>query len=123
MTGEGREVSKSSYSGSGVQKLRPDEGLQSSLFPLPPLACQYGTAGDQVPFTSFVGLADFPALDAFLFDPRQPSGQKYRKLARTMIPRLYHSAALLTADGTVLVEFRKGFRLGDKLLRAAMVQV
>ena len=26
-------------------------------------------------------------------------------------------------DGTVLVEFRKGFRLGDKLLRAAMVQV
>ena len=69
----------------------------------PPLSWQYGTAGDQVPFTSFVGLADFPALDVFLFDPRQPSGQKYRKLARTMIPRLYHSAALLTADGTVLV--------------------
>ena len=26
-------------------------------------------------------------------------------------------------DGTVLREFRRGFRLGDKLLRAAMVQV
>lgn len=26
-------------------------------------------------------------------------------------------------DGTVLAEFRKGFKLGDKLLRAAMVKV
>lgn len=27
------------------------------------------------------------------------------------------------ADGTVLMEFRKGFKLGDKLLRPAMVKV
>lgn len=27
------------------------------------------------------------------------------------------------ADGTVLMEFRKGFKIGDKLLRPAMVKV
>jgi hypothetical protein len=31
--------------------------------------------------------------------------------------------AVQVADGTVLQEFRKGFKMGDKLIRPAMVKV
>ncbi|KAF8244680.1 glyoxal oxidase [Wilcoxina mikolae CBS 423.85] len=48
-------------------------------------------------------LADNPTLHALLYDPTKPKGQRWTQLAKSTIPRLYHSVALLLLDGTVLV--------------------
>ena len=44
-----------------------------------------------------------PALEALLYDPAKPKDQRWTTLARSNIPRLYHSVALLLLDGTVMV--------------------
>lgn len=49
------------------------------------------------------GLANTPAFEALLYDPAKPLGQRFSTLARSDIPRLYHSVALLLLDGTVMV--------------------
>ena len=49
------------------------------------------------------GLANTPALEALLYDPAKPLGQRFSTLARSDIPRLYHSVALLLLDGTIMV--------------------
>lgn len=49
------------------------------------------------------GLMADPALEALLYDPEQPLGQRFSTLTRSPIPRLYHSVALLLLDGTVMV--------------------
>jgi hypothetical protein len=49
------------------------------------------------------GLADDPNLDALLYDPTQPVGQRFSKLGSTIVARMYHSEAILLYDGRVLV--------------------
>ncbi|KAL6245430.1 hypothetical protein RBB50_007429 [Rhinocladiella similis] len=54
--------------------------------------CQQGAQG--------FGLAADPALEALIYDPRARS---WLISGRSVIPRLYHSVALLLLDGTVLI--------------------
>src|SRR6201996_5157064 len=49
------------------------------------------------------GLADDPNLNAVLYDPSKPVNKRMSVMANTTIARLYHSEAILMADGRVLV--------------------
>jgi hypothetical protein len=49
------------------------------------------------------GLMADPTLQALLYDPTQPLGQRWSTLASSTIPRLYHSVCLLLLDGTIMV--------------------
>ena len=49
------------------------------------------------------GLATAPTLEALIYDPSEPVGQRFSRGASSTIPRLYHSVALLLPDGTVMV--------------------
>lgn len=49
------------------------------------------------------GLAEFPNLNAVLYNPALPIGQRMSILGNTDIARLYHSEATLLHDGRVLV--------------------
>jgi len=49
------------------------------------------------------GLMADPTLQALLYDPTLPLGQRFSTLASSAIPRLYHSVALLLLDGTLMV--------------------
>jgi hypothetical protein len=44
-----------------------------------------------------------PAFWAELYDPVAPQGQRFTRLARSAIARMYHSVAALAPDGTILV--------------------
>lgn len=56
---------------------------------------QHGVAG--------FGLADNPNLEALLYNPTLPVGQRISKLNSTIVARMYHSEAILLNDGRVLV--------------------
>lgn len=47
--------------------------------------------------------ASYPALEPYLYQPEQPSGQRFQVLRSTKIARLYHSSAVLLPDGRILV--------------------
>jgi hypothetical protein len=49
------------------------------------------------------GFARQPVLTPFLYLPRQPRGSRFRALAATTIPRMYHGSSALLPDATVLV--------------------
>ncbi len=49
------------------------------------------------------GLATAPTLEALIYDPTKPVGQRFQKGASSTIPRLYHSVALLLPDGTMMI--------------------
>ncbi len=49
------------------------------------------------------GLMADPTLEALLYEPNKPLGQRFSTLASSTIPRLYHSVATLLLDGTLLV--------------------
>ena len=49
------------------------------------------------------GLATDPNLQAILYDPTQPLNSRFSILNTTIVDRLYHSEAILLADGRVLV--------------------
>ncbi|KAG9729531.1 DUF1929-domain-containing protein, partial [Aureobasidium melanogenum] len=49
------------------------------------------------------GLARDPTLEALIYDPTKPLGQRFTTGASSTIPRLYHSVALLLLDGTLMV--------------------
>jgi len=49
------------------------------------------------------GLATQPNLQAVLYDPSQPVGARMTIMASTIVPRLYHSEAILMPDGRVLI--------------------
>ncbi|CAG8975951.1 hypothetical protein HYALB_00007082 [Hymenoscyphus albidus] len=49
------------------------------------------------------GIMKDPTLDALLYEPNKPKGQRFSTLATSEIPRLYHSVALLLLDGTLMV--------------------
>ncbi|KAF9265003.1 WSC-domain-containing protein [Marasmius fiardii PR-910] len=49
------------------------------------------------------GLANDPNLQALLYDPTLPTGQRISKLNTTIVPRLYHSEAILLNDARILV--------------------
>lgn len=49
------------------------------------------------------GLGADPAYEALIYDPSLPLGQRFTVGGTTTIARLYHSAALLLLDGTLMV--------------------
>ncbi|KAJ4172166.1 hypothetical protein NW754_002354 [Fusarium falciforme] len=49
------------------------------------------------------GLADDSNLNAVMYDPEQPLGQRMTVLANTTIARMYHSEGVLLSDGKVLI--------------------
>jgi hypothetical protein len=49
------------------------------------------------------GLAEFPNLNALLYDPSKPYGSRITVMANTTIARLYHSEAITLLDGRVLI--------------------
>lgn len=57
--------------------------------------CQVGTAG--------FGLGDVPTLTAVLYNPAATLGSRFSILNTTIVPRMYHSEALLMHDGRVLI--------------------
>ncbi len=57
--------------------------------------CHHGVAG--------FGLATNPNLNALLYDPARPYGERITVMANTTIARLYHSEAITLLDGRVLI--------------------
>jgi hypothetical protein len=49
------------------------------------------------------GLAEDPNLNALLYDPFKPVGQRISIMANTTVARLYHSEAITLLDGRVLI--------------------
>jgi len=49
------------------------------------------------------GLCKNPTLEALLYKPNLPLGQRWTTGGKSEIPRLYHSVALLLLDGTVMI--------------------
>ena len=49
------------------------------------------------------GLATAPTLEALIYDPTRPPGQRFSTGSSSTIARLYHSCALLLLDGTLMV--------------------
>lgn len=49
------------------------------------------------------GLARDPTLEALLYDPAKPLGQRWTTGGTSTIARLYHSVALLLLDGTLMI--------------------
>ncbi|PGH13292.1 hypothetical protein AJ80_06403 [Polytolypa hystricis UAMH7299] len=49
------------------------------------------------------GVAKDPILDAWIYDPDAPLGQRWSLGGQSEIPRMYHSVALLLLDGTVMI--------------------
>lgn len=53
--------------------------------------------------TAGFALASDPNMNAVLFNPSQPQGQRFSILNNTSIARMYHSEATLLPDGRVLI--------------------
>ncbi|XP_062185724.1 aldehyde oxidase GLOX-like [Phragmites australis] len=49
------------------------------------------------------GFGRQPVLSPLLYSPRQPRGSRFRTLAATTIPRMYHASSAVLPDATVLV--------------------
>lgn len=49
------------------------------------------------------GLATAPTLEALIYNPAAPAGQRFQTGASSTIARLYHSVALLLLDGTMMI--------------------
>jgi hypothetical protein len=49
------------------------------------------------------GLANDPNFNAVMYDPTLPRNQRMSILNNTIVPRMYHSEAILLPDGRVLV--------------------
>lgn len=49
------------------------------------------------------GFAKEPVFEPYLYKPKMPSGKRFRVLARTNIPRMYHSTSAVIPDGRVMV--------------------
>ena len=60
-----------------------------------------GVAGDSA--TGGSSKAHYPQFWAMLYDPDAPLGQRFTKMARSAIARMYHSTAALTPDGNIIV--------------------
>ncbi|KAI0555400.1 copper radical oxidase [Xylaria curta] len=79
----------------------PSKRVMSCMAPLPDgtyliaNGAQQGVAG--------FGLADNPNLNALLYDPFKPIGQRISVMANTSVARLYHSEAITLLDGRVLI--------------------
>jgi hypothetical protein len=62
---------------------------------------QMGVAGDSA--AGGASKAHYPQFWAMLYDPGAPPNQRFTKLARSAIARMYHSTAALTPEGNIIV--------------------
>lgn len=61
---------------------------------------QKGLAGDNA---GTAAKANEPNMWALEYNPAAPKGERVKTLQRSMIPRMYHSTAALTTDGSILI--------------------
>eukprot|EP00798_Chlamydomonas_sp_ICE-L_P026983 gene26984-8998_t len=62
---------------------------------------QTGLAGDSA--NGGESRANHPNFHPVQYNPNNPKGVRYTELARSQVPRMYHSTAVLTTNGTILV--------------------
>ncbi|KAF7796994.1 hypothetical protein EIP86_008184 [Pleurotus ostreatoroseus] len=79
----------------------PSKRVMPCMAPLPDGTYLIVNGGQQG--VAGFGLASEPNLNALLYDPRQPLGQRISILNNTIVARLYHSEATLLYDGRVLI--------------------
>ncbi|KAI0413370.1 WSC domain-containing protein [Xylaria grammica] len=79
----------------------PSKRVMSCMAPLPDGT--YLIANGAKQGVAGFGLADDPNLNALLYNPFQPVGQRISVMANTTVARLYHSEAITLLDGRVLI--------------------
>ncbi|KAI1118865.1 WSC domain-containing protein [Nemania sp. NC0429] len=79
----------------------PSKRVMSCMAPLPDGT--YLIANGAKQGVAGFGLADNPNLNALLYDPTKPIGQRISVMANTTVARLYHSEAITLLDGRVLI--------------------
>ncbi|KAI8635344.1 hypothetical protein F5Y19DRAFT_8141 [Xylariaceae sp. FL1651] len=79
----------------------PSKRVMSCMAPLPDGT--YLIANGAMAGVAGFGLADFPNLNALLYDPFKPVGSRVSIMANTSVARLYHSEAITLLDGRVLI--------------------
>lgn len=79
----------------------PSKRVMSCMAPLPDGT--YLIANGAKQGVAGFGLADDPNLNALLYDPFKPVGQRISVMANTTVARLYHSEAITLLDGRVLI--------------------
>lgn len=79
----------------------PSKRVMSCMAPLPDGT--YLIANGAKKGVAGFGLADDPNLNALLYDPFKPVGQRISVMANTTVARLYHSEAITLLDGRVLI--------------------
>ncbi|KAK2050271.1 galactose oxidase [Colletotrichum somersetense] len=84
-----------------VLERMPSVRVMSCIAPLPDGTYLINN-GAQQGYAGF-GLATNPNLNALLYDPKKPIGQRITVMANTTIARLYHSESITLLDGRVLV--------------------
>lgn len=85
----------------GSSRVMPDATLLPNGIVILLNGAQNGLAGDSA--SGGGSRADFPNFSAEMYDPDAPAGQRWSTLARSQVARLYHSVAVLTRNGTILV--------------------
>lgn len=79
----------------------PSRRVMSCMAPLPDGT--YLIANGAEEGVAGFGLAEFPNLNALLYDPAKPVNQRVSVMANTSVARLYHSEAITLLDGRVLI--------------------
>ncbi|GAX79179.1 hypothetical protein CEUSTIGMA_g6619.t1 [Chlamydomonas eustigma] len=85
----------------GSPRVMPDSVLLPNGVVILLNGAMEGLAGDAA--SGGGSRAFYPNFFAEMYQPSAPSGQRWTSLSRSQIPRLYHSGALLTTNGTILV--------------------
>eukprot|EP00198_Chlamydomonas_reinhardtii_P001901 XP_001691237.1 glyoxal or galactose oxidase [Chlamydomonas reinhardtii] len=84
-----------------ISRVMPDSVLLPNGQVVVLNGAQTGLAGDSA--SGGDSRADYPVLYAELYDPDARQGQRFTQLGWTQIPRMYHSTACLTTNGTIIV--------------------
>lgn len=85
----------------GSPRVMPDATLLPNGYVVLMNGGQTGLAGDSA--SGGESRADYPNFFAELYDPNGVVGSRWYTLARSLIPRMYHSTTALTTNGTILV--------------------
>ena len=82
-------------------RVMPDAVLLPNGYVVILNGAQTGLAGDSI--AGGAGKCNNPNLQPYLYKPDAPAGSRLIALAPSLIPRLYHSVAALTTDGSIVV--------------------
>ncbi|PNH11506.1 hypothetical protein TSOC_001623 [Tetrabaena socialis] len=85
----------------GMGRVMPDSVLLPNGRVIVLNGANTGLAGDSS--SGGDSRANFPVLFAEEYNPDAPRGQRFRRMAFSLIARMYHSTACLTTNGTVII--------------------